>query len=129
MEFYQGEIETLNNLPYSIGTDSESWIKETDIVNCLCSGDWDFYVRYFMKDTYLDLKRNEDQFPLLHALIAAHEVFEMVVESKVKNETEKSYEKNVWSFIVQLAKIGVKELDGERPPLQVMEEMLKSNTQ
>lgn len=126
MRIYHSEIETLNNLPYSI--DNESWIKEIDIIKHLCNDNWDFYVKYFMEGTYLNLKRSENQFPLLHTLIAVHEVFELVVEQKVKTETEKTYEMNVWSFIVQLAKIGAKELNGERPPLHVMEEMLKSKT-
>lgn len=128
MNIFQSEIETLNGLPYTVDTDG-SWVKENDIVKYLCNDDWYFYIKYFMEETYLNLKRNEDQFSLLHTLIAAHEVFEIVSDLKLKSDVEKYYEKNVWSFIVQLAKIGIKELDNDRPPLHVMEDMLRSKSQ
>lgn len=121
---FKGEIESLNNLPYSIDNNNGSWIKENDIINYLCDSNGVFYMKYFVDKTYLSLQLKDGKFPLLHVLIAVHQVFEIIADTKNKTFSESDYEKLVYPFIFQLAKIGARELGGEKTPLHVMEEML-----
>lgn len=121
---YEGTIDTLGGLPYHIDAKNQSWIKEEDIIQTLCQEDGVFYMTYFIGKTYIGDHEKEGKFPLLSALIAIREVFEFVADQKDKSETEKNYERRVFPFISQLAKIGVRELFGHRTPLEVMEEML-----
>lgn len=123
MNYFEGVIKVANNLPYHIDV-LGSWVNEEDIIHYLCANDDVFYMKYFMGETYLSLKEIDGKFPLLNALIAIHEVFEIIADKESKNGIEIAYEKLLFPFIMQLAKIGAKELGGNRPPLQVMEEML-----
>ncbi|MED3912862.1 hypothetical protein P4597_27665 [Peribacillus simplex] len=121
---FEGEIGTLNKLPYYIDKDNNSWIEENDIIDYLCDSNGSFYMKYFIDKTYLNRQNKDGKFPLLHVLIAAHEVFEKVADTKSKTYSETEYEKLVYPFIFQLAKIGANNLGGNKTPLHIMEEML-----
>lgn len=121
---YEGNIESLNNLSYSIDSNNNSWIKEEDIISSLCKNNSEFYMEYFTGKTYLNLKNVDGKFPLLHVLIAAHQVFELIADADPKTSDEADYEKLTFPFIIQLAKIGARELGGKKTPLNIMEEML-----
>jgi hypothetical protein len=121
---YEGEIESLNNLPYYINENNKSWVKEQHIIDYLCNHDGTFYMSYFIGKTYLNLQNNGGSFPMLNTLIAIHEVFEIIADLEIKTKFESNYEKLVYPFIFQLAKIGARKLDRQKTPLHIMEEML-----
>lgn len=121
---YKGNIETLNSLHYYIGTDNASWVEEQNLIHSICNNNGAFYMKYFMGGTYLNLKNKNGMFPLLHVLIAIHEVYEIISDLSDKTEEESEYLRKIYPFIFQLAKIGASELEGKRVPIQVMEEML-----
>lgn len=123
MKILDGTIDTLNGLPYEVNTEG-SWVKESDIVDYLCDGSWEFYSNYFDEGTYLKIQNDHGKYQMLYTLIAVHEVFEIIADKKDKGLQEREYERLVFPFIVQLAKIGVQELDGNRPPIEIMEELL-----
>lgn len=122
---YKGNINVLNDLPYYlINAEGNTVVKEEDIIKHICDNNGVFYMKYFMGKTYLSLNNNNGEFPLFNVLIATHEVFEVIADLETKGEQELKYEKDFFPFIIQLARIGAKKLDGQKTPLHIMEEMI-----
>jgi len=120
---YEGEIDTLNGLPYQIDT-NDSWVKETDIIKYLCESNGTFYMEYFQGETYLNVNNIDGKFPLINVLVAAHEVFDVISDKENKNKREEKYLKATYPYILQLAKIGAREIDGDHTPISLMEAYL-----
>lgn len=127
MEIINGTIGTLNGLPYGMDDKLQARISEEDIMMYVCKGDINFYRSNFGQGLNGKVGETEKMFPLILVLISVFEVYEDLSDKKGNTKEEEEFLRRVYPFISQLAKIGAREVEGNRPPLYVMEEMIKKD--
>ena len=125
MVLHTGNVKTLNNLPYFIEKGDNTLVDEKDIIDCLCYQDGAFYMEYFVDKTYLSVSEINGRYPLLNVMIATREVFEIVADKEDKRDLEIRFEKDLWRYILMLAKIGIKKGIGDDISLEDMEDIVQ----